>query len=79
MTMDEKTVLLRSRGLPTGGDKQALSERLSRRAVLQGSQAQFLGLLTIDEMKVLLRSRGQLVGGNKKTLSERLARCAAAV
>ena len=79
MTMDELRVLLRSRGLPTGGDKQALSERSSRRAVLRGSQVQFLGFLTVDEMKVLLRSRGQLVSGNKTTLSQRLERCAAAV
>ena len=79
MTMDELRVLLRFRGLRTGGGKQALSERLSRRAVLRGSQAQFLGFLTVGETKVLLRSRGLLVGGNKTTLSERLERCAAAV
>ena len=79
MTMDELRVLLRSRGLPTGGDKQALSERFSRRAVLRWGQVQFLGFLTVGETKVLLRSRGQLVGGNKTTLSERLERCAAAV
>ena len=72
-------MLLRSRVLPTGGDKQALSERFSRRAVLRWGQVQFLGFLTVGETKVLLRSRGQLVGGNKTTLSERVERCAAAV
>ena len=81
LTAEELRLLLRSRGLLTSGDKQALSERLARSqpSHWQGTQAEFLGFMTMDEMKVLLRSRGQLVGGNKQALSTRLSLCAAAV
>ena len=79
MTEDELRVLLRSRGLQTGGSKQCLGERLARKVAAKADQVEFLKFLTVAEMKVLLRSRGLRAGGVKQVLSERLAQCLAVV
>ncbi len=80
MTVDEITVLLRSRNLQTGGLKRTMCERLVRRTAAEPDPVEFLKkLLSVDEMRMFLRARGLRVGGVKHILSERLLRHAVAV
>ena len=79
LTEDELRMLLRSRGLQTGGGKQCLGERLAQKVAGKTGQVECLKFLTVDEMKVLLRSRGLRTGGVKQMLGERLAQCLAVV